>query len=148
MFDAKQWTQHTFLGDEGIAVNQRRAVTFTVPPLITAAITTIYYFNGDTLDHDVFLEFLPVGASVKAKAVEIKVPALEAVMFLPAMSLPAIEVASQLNHPLIVSGGQALTIFDDTLTFQAQTPIFHFAWLQSKFAGKISDPIVPVGVTT
>lgn len=148
MFDVTQWTQHTFLGDEGIGVNQRRAVTFTVPELVTVAITTIYYFNADTIDHDVFMEFLPPGAAVKAKAVEIDVPAGEARMFVPAMSLPAIEVASQINHPLLLAGGQTLTIFDDTLSFGAVTPIFHFAWLQAKFAGKISAPIVPVGVTT
>lgn len=146
MFDAKQWTQHTFLGDEGIGVNQRRAVTFTVPPLVTVAITTIYYFNADTIDHDVFMQILPTGATVKATPLELDVPALEAVMFVPC--LVDADVKSRIDSPLILSGEQALTIFDDTLSFGAVTPIFHFAWLQSKFAGKISDPIVPVGVTT
>jgi len=147
MFDPNHWSAQEFLDEVGIVTGQRRSVRITVPEKVVVAITSIYWLNTDSAQHEIELQLTPGSTTVPAMFTDLRIDPSEARLLVPQPDTA--NLLARFEVPLLLVGPTLLTVADRTaLVGAGATMSIHLAWLQSKFDIRTSQPVVPIGTTT
>ena len=127
-------------------VGSRDEITWTLAGIDMAAFMMFYYFNDDTVTHNVTLDIRPVAASPVAQCIEFLIPAGQARPFLPER-ISGVNVDSRIDVPWFVMAPSVVTFRDLTaLVTAGRVPRWGVRWMQRRMTNR-GNPVVPAVVT-